>query len=106
MCTIVVLARVRPEAPLVVLANRDEFYDRPAEPPQVLDSESGAVELCPPQGLDAETCERLQERALRAFRALDCEGYARIDFLVPDDGEPVFLEANTLPGFTPRSPRG
>jgi len=66
-------------------------------------SESGAVELCPPEGLDAETCERLQERALRAYRALDCEGYARIDFLVPDDGEPVFLEANTLPGFTPRS---
>lgn len=66
-------------------------------------SESGAVELCPPESLDAEACERLQERALRAYRALGCEGYARVDFLVPEDGEPVFLEANTLPGFTPRS---
>lgn len=66
-------------------------------------SEDGAIELCPPESLDAEACERLQERALRAYRALGCEGYARIDFLVPDDGEPVFLEANTLPGFTPRS---
>jgi D-alanine-D-alanine ligase len=66
-------------------------------------SAEGAVELCPPESLDAETCERLTERALRAYRALGCEGYARIDFLVPADGEPVFLEANTLPGFTPRS---
>ncbi len=43
MCTIVVFSRIRPEAGLVVLANRDEFYARPTEPPRVLDPETGAV---------------------------------------------------------------
>ena len=53
--------------------------------------------------LDAAACATRQERALRAYRALGCECYARVDFIVPPDGEPVFLEANTLPGLTPRS---
>lgn len=63
----------------------------------------GAVELCPPESLDSATCERVQERAAACYRALGIEGYARIDWLVEPGGEPVFLEANTLPGFTPRS---
>jgi D-alanine-D-alanine ligase len=66
-------------------------------------SQQGAEEFCPPRSLERSACERLEECALRAYRALGCEGYARIDFLVPPGGEPVFLEANTLPGFTPRS---
>lgn len=66
-------------------------------------AEDGAIELCPPRSLDASTCERVRERASAAHRALGCEGYSRTDFIVPDDGEPVFLETNTLPGLTPRS---
>ncbi len=66
-------------------------------------SEAGAEELCPPESLDEATCEELRQLALRAYRALDCEGYARMDFIVPPEGPPAFLEANTLPGLTPRS---
>lgn len=66
-------------------------------------SQGGALEFCPPERLDAGACAQLRERALTAYRALGCEGYARIDFMVPGNGEPVFLEANTLPGLTPRS---
>ncbi|MEM7307836.1 MAG: D-alanine--D-alanine ligase [Planctomycetota bacterium] len=65
--------------------------------------EGGAEEFCPPETLDAEACATLQEQGLRAYRALGCSGYARIDFMVPAEGPPVFLEANTLPGFTARS---
>jgi uncharacterized protein with NRDE domain len=36
MCTIIVLHRLHPRYPLVVGANRDEFYARPATPPRVL----------------------------------------------------------------------
>ncbi|MBW2464233.1 MAG: NRDE family protein [Deltaproteobacteria bacterium] len=43
MCTIVVLSRIHPDASLVVAANRDEFYAREAEAPQVLTAETGAV---------------------------------------------------------------
>lgn len=68
-------------------------------------SPAGALELCPPESLDAAACARLAELARRAHRALGCDGYSRSDFLVPDGGrgEPVFLETNTLPGLTPRS---
>lgn len=67
-------------------------------------AEDGAIELCPPGGLDVQACERVRAQALAAHRALGCEGYSRTDFIVPDaGGEPVFLETNTLPGLTQRS---
>ena len=34
------------------------------------------------------------------FRAVDGYGLARVDFFVKDDGEVVFNEINTMPGFT------
>ncbi len=40
---------------------------------------------------------------MRAFRAIDGSGFARIDFLLPADGKPVVNEINTLPGFRPVS---
>ncbi len=67
-------------------------------------AEDGAVELCPPDGLDQRACERVRAQALAAHRALGCEGYSRTDFIVPaSGGDPVFLETNTLPGLTQRS---
>lgn len=54
-----------------------------------------------PVELPAATSARLQELALRAFRATRCSGLARVDFLVERDSlEPWLNEVNTLPGFT------
>lgn len=71
-------------------------------------TEGGALEICPPAQLSKATWTRIQDRAARVYRATGCEGYARIDFIVPPGGitgdeEPILLEVNTLPGFTPRS---
>ncbi len=64
----------------------------------------GASEHCPPEGVTPAACERVRALALGAHRALGCAGYSRSDFLLPaGEEEPVFLELNTLPGFTPRS---
>jgi len=68
----------------------------------------GAQEVCPPRLLSPAVAEVVQERALTAYCASRCEGYARADFIVPSagvqgGGEPVFLELNTLPGLTGRS---
>ena len=41
--------------------------------------------------------------AARAFDAAGCEGLARVDFFLTDDGEVVLNEVNTMPGFTPSS---
>ncbi|MFC9898205.1 D-alanine--D-alanine ligase family protein [Nocardia sp. NPDC127579] len=52
-----------------------------------------------PAKLDDEMSDRIRELAVRAFRALDCQGLARVDFFVTADG-PVLNEINTMPGFT------
>ncbi len=66
-------------------------------------SAGGAEEICPPRSLGKDAIERVQAQAARYYVAAGCDGYARLDFIVPGDGEPVLLEANTLPGFTARS---
>ncbi len=62
-----------------------------------------ACEFDLPADLGPEVTARVQELAVRAFRALDGAGLARVDFFVPEDGEPIVNEVNTMPGFTPIS---
>lgn len=66
-------------------------------------AKDGASENCPPKHLAEDAIALIQSRALTAYQAAGCDGYARIDFMVEGAKEPIFLEANTLPGFTPRS---
>jgi D-alanine-D-alanine ligase len=56
-----------------------------------------------PAKLDEHVTRDLREMAVTAFRALDCQGLARVDFFVTDDDELVVNEVNTMPGFTPIS---
>ncbi|QDU67537.1 D-alanine--D-alanine ligase [Engelhardtia mirabilis] len=68
----------------------------------------GADERCPPELLDDAAQSEIQRRAVAVHRAFGCRGLTRVDFMVrePERGRdcgPVFLELNTLPGFTPRS---
>ena len=62
-----------------------------------------ACEFDLPAELSPEVTARVQELAVRSFRALDGAGLARVDFFVPPDGHPVVNEVNTMPGFTPIS---
>ncbi|WP_433602037.1 D-alanine--D-alanine ligase family protein [Nocardia sp. CA-135953] len=52
-----------------------------------------------PAKLDDEVSDSVRELAVRAFKALDCQGLARVDFFVTTEG-PVINEINTMPGFT------
>ncbi|MEV0360180.1 D-alanine--D-alanine ligase family protein [Nocardia sp. NPDC050697] len=52
-----------------------------------------------PAKLDDDVAAEIGELAVRAFRALDCTGLARVDFFVTERG-PVINEINTMPGFT------
>ena len=45
----------------------------------------------------------MQALAVDSFVATECEGMARVDFLVREDGEVVVNEINTIPGFTSTS---
>jgi len=65
--------------------------------------QKGKTRYVVPAEIQAETTRQLQEYALRAYRALGCRHYARVDFRLTDSGEAFCLEVNTLPGMTPTS---
>jgi D-alanine-D-alanine ligase len=59
----------------------------------------GATEFAVPADIGPEAAEV----AAAACRALGCEGFARVDLLVPDEGRPWILEVNVVPGLTETS---
>ncbi|MGE0407212.1 MAG: D-alanine--D-alanine ligase family protein [Candidatus Korobacteraceae bacterium] len=72
-----------------------EFYDYTAK---YLDE--GSKLLIPAKLTKAEQ-KKLQELAVRAFRAVDCSGLARVDFLMDPQTRRIYVnEINTMPGFT------
>ncbi|HEX7079708.1 MAG TPA: D-alanine--D-alanine ligase [Gammaproteobacteria bacterium] len=56
-----------------------------------------------PAELPAAQYARTQALAQLAHAALGCRDLSRVDFVVPEHGEPIVLEVNTLPGMTPTS---
>jgi D-alanine-D-alanine ligase len=72
-----------------------EFYDYNAK---YLDEGS---ELIIPAKLTKAEIKKVQELAVRAFKAVDCSGLARVDFLMDPKTRKIYLnEINTMPGFT------
>jgi D-alanine-D-alanine ligase len=65
--------------------------------------DEGGMDLIVPPRLPQETIDRIQDLSVRAFVAGECEGMARVDFFVRDDGEVLLNELNTIPGFTATS---
>ena len=58
-------------------------------------------ELFIPAQIPEETAEQMRKAAIRAYRAIDCAGMARVDFLLDRDTGAFYLnELNTIPGFT------
>ncbi len=73
----------------------NEFYDYDAK---YLANES---ELHIPARLSEEKLRAVQNAAIKAYRALGCSGFTRVDFFVREgDGEIMLNEPNTIPGFT------
>lgn len=82
----------------IVVGGAHEFYDFEAK---YLDEEN--VDLRIPADLPAGVAERVRRMAVEAYKALSCEGLARVDFFYTTDGDLVVNEVNTMPGFTPFS---
>ncbi|MGB6208680.1 D-alanine--D-alanine ligase family protein [Mycobacterium sp.] len=76
-----------------VRGREDSFYDFATK---YLDD---AAELDVPAKIDDDVSDAVRELAIRAFKAIDCQGLARVDFFLTDDG-PIVNEVNTMPGFT------
>jgi D-alanine-D-alanine ligase len=94
-----VLGNREPVASLVgeIVVMHNEWYDWEAK------YEEGEMDLVIPARITAEQTERVQQFAVQAFVATECEGIARVDCFVRDDGEVLINELNTMPGFTATS---
>jgi len=82
----------------IATAGGHEFYDYEAKY-----FDEASVTLSCPVELPPGASETVQDYARRAFVALGCEGIARVDTFVKEDGSVVVNEVNTMPGFTPFS---
>ena len=65
--------------------------------------DEGGMDLVVPPRITDDQIRRVQDLAVDAFVATECEGMARVDCFVRDDGEVLINELNTIPGFTATS---
>ncbi len=97
-----------------VLGNRDPVASLPGEivphgfgAPDWYDYsakyDEGGMDLIVPPRLPSPTVARVQQLSLESFVATECEGMARADCFVREDGEVLVNELNTIPGFTATS---
>ncbi|PRZ15873.1 D-alanine-D-alanine ligase [Laceyella sediminis] len=93
---VAVLGNDEPEASVPgEIVSSNEFYDYKAK---YIDGKS-VMRI--PAELPQDTAEQLREMAIRAFKAIDGSGLARVDFFIrKDTGEILLNEINTMPGFT------
>jgi D-alanine-D-alanine ligase len=91
-----VLGNDKPEASVPgEIVPSAEFYDYSAK---YLDEGS---QLIIPAKLTKSETKKIQELATAGFRAVDCSGLARVDFLMDPKSRKIYLnEINTMPGFT------
>ncbi len=72
-----------------------EWYDYEAK------YQSDRTQLVIPAPISSELTLRVQEIAIKAYKAVGCEGLARVDFLLDKSSGELYLnELNTMPGFT------
>ena len=83
--------------PSIEIIPKQGFYDYENK------YQPGAAEEVCPADISPEAEQKLREAAVRVYETLGLAVYSRADFILDADGEPWFLEINTLPGMTPTS---
>ncbi len=83
--------------PSIRMQTPHAFYDYDAK------YQSNSTEYFCPSGLSEQQEQELAEIAMQAFKAVDCEGWGRVDFMADAQGNWYLLEVNTSPGMTEKS---
>lgn len=96
------------EIECAVLGNEDPIASLPGEvrssysfysyEAKYLDEHGAALEI--PANLPKSVIEKIQETAIKVFKALCCEGMSRVDIFLTEQQEIIVNEINTIPGFT------
>jgi D-alanine-D-alanine ligase len=83
--------------PIIRIVTPREFYDYEAK------YIANDTQYLVPCGVSEKKEQALQALALKAFRALGCRGWGRVDLMLDKRGKPYLLEINTSPGMTDHS---
>lgn len=83
--------------PVVEIRPTQPFFDFTAK------YTAGMTDYLVPAPLPAAVSAKVQAAGVTAHEALGCRHLSRADILLDAEGEPVVLEVNTIPGFTPTS---
>ena len=79
----------------IVVKSHYEFYTFEAKY-----VDGSAVDLVVPAPISQEIAQIIMDLSKKAYKALACEDYARVDLFLKDDGTVLINEVNTIPGFT------
>jgi D-alanine-D-alanine ligase len=83
--------------PIVEIKTKAVFFDFQAK------YQSDTTEYIVPADLPLDLTKKIQQMALKAFRAIGGSDFSRIDFILDENNNPFVLEINTIPGFTSHS---
>ena len=83
--------------PIIRIETPREFYDYEAK--YLADDTRYLI----PSGLSKAKEQQIQAMCLKAFQALGCQGWGRVDLMLDKRGKPYLLEINTAPGMTDHS---
>lgn len=82
--------------PISEVVTSNEFFDYDAK-------YNGQVEEITPARLSEDLTLKIQRETSRIYDILGAKGLIRVDYIIPEDGEPMLLEINTTPGMTATS---
>ena len=82
--------------PITEVVTENEFFDYNAK-------YNGEVQEITPARISAELTAKVQQETLKIYDIIGAHGIIRIDYIIPDDNNPVLLEINTNPGMTATS---
>lgn len=83
--------------PIIEILSENEFYDYESKYTNGMSHHLIPARICD------NVKNLIEEAALRAYRAAECRGLSRIDFIIDKKGIPYFIEINTSPGMTDMS---
>lgn len=96
--TVTVLGNESPQVlPIIEITAANEFYDYEAK------YTPGKCEHIIPARISPELSQKVNEISENVYKTFKCRGYARVDFMIDENGNPYVLEINTIPGMTAMS---
>jgi len=83
--------------PLIEITSTNEFYDFESK------YTPGMCNHIIPARVNEDIQNKIAELSQRVYKSLNCLGYARVDYIIDQEGNPFVLEINTIPGMTEMS---